>query len=174
MKNSTTQSSEKSREKCEPPLPHSKEAEVALLGAVLLDTNGAPEAIDQLQWTDFHLPFHRTIFRAMKKLKAEGRPANDLVVLCDALQTANELEAAGGFPYVASLPDGQPKVVNLPHYVGIIKTKALLREAIAISELNTKKLWTANGDASDVLRQVADSSAHIRRVVWAETIQTSS
>src|SRR5262249_994445 len=99
----------------ERPLPHNKEAEVAFLGAILLDTVGATAEMDRLEPSDFFLPFHQTIFRTLKRLKAAGKPTNDLVLLHDALQETNELEAAGG-AYVSTLSEGLPKVANLSYY----------------------------------------------------------
>ena len=129
----------------EQPMPHSKEAEVAFLGAVLLDTDGASEWIDRLEWSDFHMPFHQVIFRNMKRLRAEGKPVNDTVVLFDALQACGELDAAGGGPYIASLSDGLPKVTNLSHYAEIIKSKAAARRYIRQADTNIERLLSANG-----------------------------
>jgi replicative DNA helicase len=81
------------------PLPHSAEAERALLGAILLNSTGACEEMDHLQPTDFHLPYHQVIFRHMKQLRALGMPTNDFVLLYDAIGFSNELEEVGGAAY---------------------------------------------------------------------------
>ncbi len=139
-------------------LPHSKDAEVAFLGAILLDSVGTSEEMEHLEWVDFFLPFHQVIFRALKRLKADGKPTNDLVVLYDALQAANEFEAAGG-TYVATLPDGLPKIANISHYAEIIKIKALARKCIRQFDANIERLIGANGNLAEVLREI--DSAHI-------------
>jgi hypothetical protein len=46
-----------------PPLPHSKEAEGAMLAAILLDSAKAAEVLDSLEPSDFFLPFHRVYSR---------------------------------------------------------------------------------------------------------------
>jgi replicative DNA helicase len=109
----------------DPPLPHSRDAEVAFLGAILLGSGG-PAEIELLDSMDFFLPFHRTIHRHMKRLVAEGKPPNDPVLLLDSLSAANELETAGGAAYISQLPDGLPKLSNLSHYARIIKDKSEL------------------------------------------------
>jgi DnaB-like helicase N terminal domain/AAA domain len=134
-------------------LPHSKEAEVAFLGAILLDSVGSTEEMERLDSTDFFLPFHQVIFRALKRLKAEGKPTNDLVVLHDALRETNELEAAGG-TYVSTLSDGLPKITNIPYYSEMIKTRAIARRYIRQADANIERLLSANGNLADVLREI--------------------
>lgn len=143
----------------EKPLPHSPEAERAFLGAILLDTAGVSEAIDRLEPTDFFLPLHQVIFRHMKQLRALGMPTNDIVLLHDAIGFSNELQAAGGAAYIASLSDGLPKVANVSHYADKIKGKALARRIIRQYDLGIDKLLTANGKLDEVLQEI--HSAHI-------------
>src|SRR5215469_3088541 len=83
-----------------PPLPHSREAEIAFLGSILLGSGG-PAEIELLDSIDFFLPFHRIIHRHMKRLVAEGKPPSDPVLLVDSLSAANELESAGGAAYIS-------------------------------------------------------------------------
>src|SRR5437660_298493 len=145
----------------EQPLPHSKETEVAFLGAILLDSEGASEWVERLNWNDFHLPFHQVIFRYLKRLKAEGKPTNDIVVLHDALEASGDLEKAGGAAYIAALSDGLPKVANLSHYAESIHTKAQARRLISQFDLNIDRLLGANGDLANVVREI--DSGHIER-----------
>lgn len=144
----------------EKPLPHSPEAERAFLGAILLDTAGVSEPIDRLEPTDFFLPLHQVIFRHMKQLRALGMPTNDIVLLHDAIGFTNELEAAGGAAYIASLSDGLPRVANVSHYAEKIKDNALARRIIRQYDLGIDKLLTANGNLADVLQEI--HSAHIQ------------
>lgn len=142
-------------------LPYSKETETAFLGAILVDTVGVPEQLDQLEWTDFFLQWHQTIFRHIKGLRALGKPTNDLAVLTESLEAMHELEAAGGVGYVASLIDGMPRVTNLPHYIEIIKTKAQARRAIHQFKTNIDRILSANGNLLDVLQDIATHSAPV-------------
>jgi DnaB-like helicase N terminal domain/AAA domain len=153
----------------DPPLPHNREAEIAFLGAILLGSGG-PGEIQLLESTDFFLPFHRVIHRHMKKLVAECRPTNDIVVLCDSLQATNELEAAGGMAYLSQLADGLPKFSNLPHYGKIIKLKSAIRDRLVCVDLMRDKLLTSNGNAADVLEEIAILSAPLRGDVGPKRI----
>jgi hypothetical protein len=154
----------------ERPLPHSKEAEVACLGAILLDAPKAAETIDSLEPGDFFLPLHQVIFRHIKRLRSLGMATNDFVLLNDAIDQSKELEAAGGTSYIASLTDCLYRSPNVAQYVEIIKRAAKLRAAIRISQLNTEKLLAVNGDGSTVLQAVFDSFCPLRGVVGQKLI----
>ena len=155
------------------PLPHSLDAERAIIGAILLAGAGTvkvEEALGCLQPTDFFLPQHRVMFRHMKRLHEQSKPTNDTVVLGESLSETNELEAAGGIAYVSSVPDGLPRVTNLNHYVEIVKQKALLRRRAYIAETIRGKLLRANGNATEVLREVSDLSVSLREEVEQKRI----
>ena len=110
-------------------LPHSDEAERAVLGSILIDNLLFDQAFEILTIDDFYLEAHRIIFSVMQKLSSESR-ALDSLTLREEIQKRNQLESAGGVAYIASLLDGVPRVSNLLHYARIVKEKALLRRLI--------------------------------------------
>ena len=140
------------------------EAERAILGAILLGSKNAGDEMDSLQESDF-LQLHRVIFRHMKLLRTCGRPADDIVVLHESIQGANELEEVGGIAYLSQIADGRPQVCNIAYYAGIVKQKAELRRRLYIVEEIREKLLNANGNAEGVLREVATLSAPLREEV---------
>src|SRR6266566_7713030 len=135
------------------PLPHSKEAERALLGGIILGGDGP-----WLDASDFFLPFHQSLCQALTRLRAEGKPTNDLVLLHEAL-SPTEVENSGGIAYIASLVDGLPRVSNLGHYAEVIKQHAEARRALTICDLMIRKLWATNGNVSEVLREISGYAA---------------
>jgi putative DNA primase/helicase len=137
------------------PLPHSPEAERALLGGILLGGDGP-----WLDASDFFLPFHQSLSQALNRLRAEGKPTNDLVLVNELLSPA-ELEQCGGIAYIASLVDGIPRISNLAQYARIIREHALARGALAALDLMSRKLATANGNVPEVLREVSAFSASL-------------
>lgn len=127
------------------PLPHSPEAERALLGGIILGGDGP-----WLDASEFFLPFHQSLCQALIRLKREELPI-DLVLLNEKLNP-RELEDCGGIAYVASLLDGFPRVANLDHYAKIIRDKASQRRAISIADECSRALWAAkNGNAGELL-----------------------
>jgi hypothetical protein len=135
------------------PLPHSPDAERAFLGGLILAGGNGPE----LDPSDFYLPFNQNLYRGIRRLAQDGKPI-DLVLLVDLL-SPGELGEMGGISYVSSLLDGISKTENLDHYASIIKTKVAVRQRLAACEWMAKKLWAANGDAPEVLREVSAHSA---------------
>ncbi len=110
-------------------LPHSLEAERAVLGAILLDNALFDQTSQVLTTADFYLENHRSIFSTMEHLSSDAR-AIDSLTLREELQKRKKLEAMGGAAYIASLLDGVPRVSSVMHYAHIVKEKALLRKLI--------------------------------------------
>ncbi len=110
-------------------LPHSAEAERAILGAVLLDNEVFDQAAELLVSEDFYLESHRRIFDTIVSLAGVSR-AIDILTLREELTRRNDLDAVGGVAYIASLLDGVPRVANIKHYAGIVKEKSTLRKLI--------------------------------------------
>jgi hypothetical protein len=152
------------------PLPHNADAERAILGSILLGAKNVDEILSQLQLDDLFLPEHRVIFRHMTLLRKRGSPLDDLVVLHESLNSADELEKAGGTAYVSKLSDGLPRLSNVLHHVEIVKLKAHLRKKAVVAENILKMALGANGNASDVLSDISNLSAQLREDVGQKRI----
>ncbi len=110
-------------------LPHSAEAERAVLGAILLDNDILDQAAEMLKADDFYTEGHRTIFATMLGLSTASK-AIDSLTLREELNRSDSLERVGGVVYIASLLDGVPRVSNVEHYANIIREKSLLRRLV--------------------------------------------
>lgn len=80
--------------------PWSEEAEISVLGAMLIDGDAVAVALERIDDSAFHREGNRRIFRAMVRLYGRG-DVIDAVTLADELQTAAELDAVGGMAYLA-------------------------------------------------------------------------
>jgi hypothetical protein len=134
-------------------LPHSPEAESALLGGIILGGDGP-----WLDASEFFLPFNQSLCQALTRLKCEGKPTNDLVLLSDLL-SPSELENCGGIAYVAGLLNGLSRVSNLEHYAKIIRDKAAQRRAIAVADKYSRTLLAANGNTGQVVNDFISNLA---------------
>ena len=110
-------------------MPHSLEAERALLGCIILDTKIQVEVSAFLSEEDFFAESHRTIFNAMTEIIRENRPV-DLVTLIDALEKKGAIESVGGIDFITDLTEIMPSSANYMHYLDIVQRDSMLRKLI--------------------------------------------
>ncbi|MBQ4097907.1 MAG: replicative DNA helicase [Clostridia bacterium] len=110
-------------------MPHSLEAEQALLGCLLLDTRIQVEVAAFLKEEDFFAESHKYIFNAMETIIKNNQPV-DMVTLTDALEKAGTLQQAGGIQYIAELTNVMPSSANYKRYLDIVTRDSLLRKLI--------------------------------------------
>ena len=110
--------------------PQNLEAEVAVLGAILQDSEALLKAIDALRPDHFYKDAHRRIFDAALALFARNEPV-DLITLTDELRRRGDLEAVGGGAALAALLEAVPTAANVAYHARIVRDKALLRHLIA-------------------------------------------
>ncbi|HZF66416.1 MAG TPA: replicative DNA helicase, partial [Gemmatirosa sp.] len=112
--------------------PYSEEAEQAVLGAMLLDTDAIMRAAEHVDDTMFYREGHRRIFRAMVALSEKGDVADPLT-LAEELLRRGELDTSGGKEYIAFLVDAVPTAANVEFHAKIVREKATLRRLIEVS-----------------------------------------
>lgn len=89
------------------------------------------DAIEGLEEIDFTAAGHRLILRAYKRIHAAGiKP--DFVTLVAELEKSGDIEAAGGFAYIAECSKNMPMVRQLPVYVQKLKEYSLGRRTSAL------------------------------------------
>ena len=110
-------------------MPHSIEAEQALLGCLLIDVKIQVEVSAFVRVEDFYVESHQYIFSAMESIIRENK-AVDFVTLTDCLEKRGELERVGGIDYVTELTNVMPSAANYQRYLDIVKRDSLLRKLI--------------------------------------------
>ncbi|NUR55292.1 MAG: replicative DNA helicase [Acidobacteria bacterium] len=131
-------------------LPHSLDAEKAVLGAILIHNDAFNSAAELIDGRDFFRDAHRRIFDRMIALSERG-DAIDFVTLKDELQRSGELDEVGGPAYISSLADGVPRSANVEHYARIVKEKATLRGLIHSATRIIAEAYQAEEDADLIL-----------------------
>ncbi len=109
--------------------PWSEEAEISVLGGMLIDGDAVARAVELVDDAAFYKEANRRLFRAMARLYNRGEVI-DPVTLTDELKSAGELEAAGGMSYVAQLVDAVPTAANIEYHCRILRDKSTLRRLI--------------------------------------------
>ena len=114
-------------------LPHSIEAEQAVIGAMLMDRDAILIASETVTAEDFYQKQYGTIFDAMVELCNEGKPV-DLVTLQNRLKEKDLPPDISSMEYVRELLMAVPTSANVGYYARIVADKALLRRLIRANE----------------------------------------
>ena len=130
--------------------PHNEEAEVSVLGAILLEKDAIVKVADILIEDDFYSDAHAKIYGTMLELFEHRQPI-DLVTLTNKLTEKKLLDTVGGAGYISTLVNSVPSAANIIHYAKIIADKAILRRLIESSNDITSLAYNEKEDTSRVL-----------------------
>jgi len=156
--------------------PYSPEAEISVLGGMLIDPDAVAKAIEVVDDSMFYREANRRIFRAMGRLFQQGQVI-DPVTVAEELKKTDELDAVGGMAYLAELLDAVPTAANLEYHARIVRERALLRRLIEASsqiirdayEVGERTVDEILDEAEQRIFQVAQS--HDREgFVWIKKI----
>ena len=134
--------------------PQQVEAEVSLLGSLLLDGLMMDKIVDVLSAEDFYKTEHRIIFDAMVSLFAKQKPI-DILSVSNALKETKKLEEVGGQTYLTTLVNGVPTASNAAYYAEIVRKKKILRDLITVSHDISQLGYQEDSDV-DVLLDEAE------------------
>ncbi len=131
--------------------PQNLEAEISVLGGVLLENEALNRVLEILTPADFYRETHRKIFSAMIQLYESGEPA-DLITLSEVLKKRGELEEVGDIEFLNSLVNSVPTAANISYYAKIIKEKSIVRKLInRATEIVSEGYGNPGGDVDDFL-----------------------
>ena len=142
-------------------MPHSAEAEQAVLGSMLIDASCIKDVMDQLQPEDFYLRQNREIFETIYHMFIYSRPI-------DGVTVAGEMEKNGTYnentrPYLVQLMEVTPTSANVGEYVRLVREKALLRQVASAAADITAMVQNGGGDAGETLESAEQKVYAIRR-----------
>ena len=112
-----------------PSVPHNREAEEAVVGAVLINPEVYYDITQFLQPDDFHIHRHRWIWEAYTSLHEQRIPI-DLLTLSEELDRRGQLEEIGGRAYLTALVNQVPTSLNAVSYAHIVESHAIRRRMI--------------------------------------------
>jgi replicative DNA helicase len=132
-------------------MPHSIEAEQAVLGGLMLD-NDAWEGVSELVTEeDFYRLEHRVIFRAFSSLSNRDAPF-DVLTLSDSLKQQNQLAEVKGEAYLFELAKNTPSAANILAYADIVRERSVLRQLVsAANEIASNAFRTEGRTAQELL-----------------------
>ncbi len=96
---------------------------------MFLSVGAVETGLSSLRAKDFYTPRHQRIFEAIQHLYDHGEPV-DAVTVADRLEAVDQIEAAGGKPYLLTVTNTVPTAANARYYADIVKRDATLRDLI--------------------------------------------
>jgi replicative DNA helicase len=130
--------------------PQNLEAEQAVLGAILLDSDALITVTERIGADDFYRTAHQHIFNAMLELAHENEPV-DLITLTARLADKKQLEDIGGVSYLSQLANAVPTAANVDYYAQIVEDKSMLRRLIRTATQIVSDGYAGEEDVSQLL-----------------------
>jgi replicative DNA helicase len=130
--------------------PQSLEAEMSVLGGILIDNDAINRVLEILGVEDFYRESHRKIFQAMMRLSDQREPC-DLITMTDMLKKQGELEEVGGASYLLTLVDYVPTAANIAYYCRIVKEKSVNRKLISVATEIVTRGYDEQADINELL-----------------------
>lgn len=143
--------------------PNSKESEMMVLGCMLTCINSLQIGSEALDEPDFYFNEHKIIFRSLKDVYRNGKPA-DIHIISEDLKMKNKLQfIEGGYLYLAELAQYAGTSVYIDEYVEIVKNKALLRRIILVAQEFEKQALDNPPDANNLLMSLQNELKYIEK-----------
>jgi replicative DNA helicase len=133
--------------------PQNLEAEMAVLGSMLIDEEAIGVAVEFLDRNSFYNSSHQKVFEAIIELYNANK-AVDLITLTDELKRRGVLDELGGVSFLTALVNTVPTAANISHYVSIVKEKSILRTLIN----NATKIITMGYESEGNIDEVVDEA----------------
>lgn len=130
--------------------PQNIEAEQSVLGAIILDNEALPKAIEALSPDDFYRETHRRLYKSIIALFERSEPI-DIVTLTDYLRKSDEIEAVGGISYLSYLANSIPTSANIRYHAKIVSEKSMLRALIRTATQITSEVYENSRDVDEVI-----------------------
>ena len=135
-------------------MPHSTEAERAVIGAILMNKEAAMAASELITGQDFYQTAYGIVYDAMLELFHKGQPI-DLITLQEHLKEKNVPPEVSGLEFVKDLiaEMGVETSANVKYYAKIVQEKAILRKLIKINEEIANTCYQENQPLNEILEK---------------------
>jgi replicative DNA helicase len=132
--------------------PQNLEAEMALLGSILVDREIMGVVSEIVRASDFYAHVHESIYSVLEHLYDRGEPL-DKITVGEELRRRGDLEKAGGLSYLSSLMDTVQTAASAAYYAKIVREKAVLRSLIHAGTQITQLGYENEEDVEGALDQ---------------------
>jgi replicative DNA helicase len=132
--------------------PQNLDAEMSLLGAVLIDEETLADISEHVKPKDFYDKRHGLIYDAMMRLYEKRKPV-DLLTLTEELKKKNDIETIGGSAYLTELTNYVPTAAHAEAYAELVEQKAIRRRLIKASADISELGFDEDSSTEELLEQ---------------------
>ncbi len=136
--------------------PHDLDAEVAVLGSMLLDNDVIGDVANLLRPEDFYRDAHRRLFETMLALYDGGKGC-DAVLLREELRRRGELDAAGGSEAILGILERVPTAAHGSHYAQVVRDASVRRGIISAADRVIQSAFDGAVDARTLVDEAESS-----------------
>ncbi|HBU69031.1 MAG TPA: replicative DNA helicase [Elusimicrobia bacterium] len=136
--------------------PQSLDAEMAVLGSMLIEKEAIIKAVDIVSDEDFYKESHRQIFIVMRDLYLENQ-AVDAITVTDALKKNKLFADLGGGSYITSLINSVSTAANIEYYAAIVRDKSILRQMINTGTQIVASSFNEKMPANEILDKAGEA-----------------
>ena len=143
-------------------MPHNVEAEQAVLGSILIDSECLPQIVEQLKPDDFYIRQNREAFQTIYTMFSMSQKIDPVTVL-------NQMRLDGTYQegvtreYFFQLMDVTPTVTNVMDYVAIVKDRSTLRQIAEAANALNSMVANNEGTSAEVLEAAEQRIYAIRQ-----------
>jgi replicative DNA helicase len=141
--------------------PQSIDAEMALIGAMLIERDAVIKALDLVKEEDFYSEVHKLIFGAIREIS--DMQSVEIVTVNERLKNNKMYIEAGGSRYLAGLIDKVKTAANVEYYADIIKDKSILRQIVNIGSKMVTDAFEEKRPPSEILDQSQENLFNVSR-----------
>lgn len=130
--------------------PHNHEAEVAVLGSIMLEPKAMSAVAPKLQPECFYRADHQKLYAAFASLFTKNQPI-DVLSVREELRGMGENDIAGNTDLFVTLSGAVPSVANAEYYAEVVRQKYLLRSLISVCNESLVEAYDETHETSDIL-----------------------
>ena len=130
--------------------PAATEVEMSVLGAMLIDENAVPKAVEILKPDSFFDKKNKNVFEAMSSLYEANEPI-DTVSVYEELKKSGKVDDAGGAVYLSKLTQDVSSAANIDYHARVVLEKWILRQLISTSITIANSAYEGKEDVFDLL-----------------------
>ncbi len=131
-------------------LPHSIEAEKAVIGSMIMDADAVVAASEMITGDDFYQRQYGIIFDSMLELYNEGKPV-DVLTLQERLKMKDVPEEFSSVEFISELVSSVPTSANVRHYAQTVSENATLRRLIHVNEEIANACYQHKESVEDIM-----------------------